>query len=330
MSTIINGKIIAKQILNEIAEDIKTLPAKPVLAVIQIGDRKDSTIYIRKKRESCELVGIESRVYNFKTTVSTDEVCSLLFRLNNDEEVNGILVQLPIPEHFNQEEILSKISYRKDVDGFHVRNMGSLAMSGRTPYFVPCTPLGCFELLKRYNIKIEGKHVVIIGKSNIVGLPMTLLMMKEMATVTVCHIKTENIQKHTKMADIVVSACGCPRMIKKDWLKEGVVVIDIGINSIPDSTRKRGYRLVGDVDFEEVKNIASAITPVPGGVGPMTVAMLLKNTVEGFKRQNQIIPILGSVQIYIGPTDDHPLSVQPMSIARQSNPNDARLSVQPK
>ena len=288
MLTIINGKTISKQILNEIAEDIKTLPTKPILAVIQIGDRKDSTIYIKKKREACELVGIESKIYNFKTNVSSNEVCSLLFRLNNDDNVNGILVQLPLPEHLNNEEILSKISYRKDVDGFHVRNMGNLAMSGRTPFFVPCTPLGCFELLKRYNITIKGKHVVVVGKSNIVGLPMSLLLLKNEATVTVCHSETVDIVKHLKMADIVISACGCPRMIKKDWLKEGVVVIDIGINSIPDSTRKRGYRLVGDVDFEEVKDIASAITPVPGGVGPMTVAMLLRNTLEGFKKQNEL------------------------------------------
>ena len=288
MPTIISGKIISKQILNEIAEDIKNLSLKPVLAVIQIGDRKDSTIYIRKKREACELIGIESRIYNFKKNVSTNEVCSLLFRLNNDVEVNGILVQLPIPEHLNNEEILSKISYRKDVDGFHVRNIGNLAMSGRTPYFVPCTPLGCLELLKRYNVTIKGKHVVVVGKSNIVGLPMSLLLLKNKATVTICHSKTKDIVKHLKTADIVVSACGQPRMIKKEWLKEGVVVIDVGINSIPDSTRKRGYRLVGDVDFENVKDIASAITPVPGGVGPMTVAMLLKNTVQGFKKQNQL------------------------------------------
>ena len=288
MLTIINGKIIAKQILNEIAEDIKTLPTKPVLAVIQIGNRKDSTIYIRKKQEACELVGIESRVYNFKTDISTNEVCSLLFRLNNDNEVNGILVQLPIPEHLNNEEILGKISYRKDVDGIHVRNMGKLAMSGRTPYFVPCAPLGCFELLKRYNITIKGKHVVVVGKSNIVGLPMSLLLLKNEATVTVCHCETKDIVKHLKMADIVISACGQPEMIKKDWVKKDVVIIDVGINSIPDSTRKSGYRLVGDVDFENVKEIASAITPVPGGVGPMTVAMLLRNTLEGFKRQNGI------------------------------------------
>jgi 5,10-methylene-tetrahydrofolate dehydrogenase/methenyl tetrahydrofolate cyclohydrolase len=289
MTTILNGKLISNQILNELAENIKNLSLKPVLAVIQIGDRKESTIYIRKKREACQLIGIESRIYNFETTVSTDEICSLLFRLNNDDEVNGILVQLPIPDHLNNEEILNKISYEKDVDGFHAQNMGSLALNGRTPSFIPCTPLGCLELLKRYNITIKGKHAVIIGKSNIVGLPMSLLLLKHDATVTICHIETDDIAKHLKMADIVISACGQPKLIKKGWLKkEGVVVIDVGINSIPDSTRKRGYRLVGDVDFDEVKEIASAITPVPGGVGPMTVAMLLKNTVQGFKKQNEL------------------------------------------
>ena len=290
MTNIINGKKISQKILKEIEEEIICYShiGKPGLAVIQIGTRNDSNIYIRKKQEACELVGIESRIYNFKSTVSTNEVCSLLFRLNNDEQVNGILVQLPIPKHLNQEEILSKISHRKDVDGFHVLNMGNLAMTGRTPNFIACTPSGCLELLKRYDITIEGKHAVIVGKSNIVGLPMSLLLLKNQATVTICHSETKDIINHLKMADIVISACGCPRMIKKDWLKEGVVVIDIGINSIPDSTRKRGYRLVGDVDFENVKDIASAITPVPGGVGPMTVAMLLKNTVDVFKKQNEL------------------------------------------
>ena len=165
-SNIIDGKLISKQILNELAIEIENYShiGKPTLAVIQIGDRKDSTIYIKKKQEACKLIGI------FETRVSPNEVCSLLFKLNNDEDVNGILVQLPLPDHFDNEEILSKISYRKDVDGFHVRNIGNLAMSGRTPYFVPCTPLGCFELLKRYNITIEGKHVVVVGKSNIVGV----------------------------------------------------------------------------------------------------------------------------------------------------------------
>ena len=293
-SNIIDGKLISKQILNELAIEIENYShiGKPTLAVIQIGDRKDSTIYIKKKQEACKLIGIESRVYKFETRVSPNEVCSLLFKLNNDEDVNGILVQLPLPDHFDNEEILSKISYRKDVDGFHVRNIGNLAMSGRIPYFTPCTPLGCLELLKRYNITIKGRDVVVIGKSNIVGLPMALLLLKKEATVTICHSKTKDIVKYLKMADIVVSACGCPRMIKKEWLKEGVVVIDIGINSIPDATRKRGYRLVGDVDFENVKDIAGAITPVPGGVGPMTVAMLLKNTVEGFKKQNDLKGII--------------------------------------
>ena len=288
MATIINGKIIAKQILSEIKRDIQNLNIKPTLAVIQIGNKIDSNVYIRKKREACKLIGIESTIYNLKTIVSTNEVCSLIEKLNDNKNVNGILVQLPIPDHLNKEKILNKISYEKDVDGFHALNMGNLALNGRTPLFIPCTPLGCLELLKRYEITIKGKHAVVIGKSNIVGLPMSLLLLKEEATVTICHIETDDIVKHLKMADIVISACGQPRMIKKEWLKKGVVVIDVGINSIPDSTRKSGYRLVGDVDYENVKEIASAITPVPGGVGPMTVAMLLKNTVEGFKKHNKI------------------------------------------
>ena len=290
MANIINGKKISQDILKEIKEEIIHYShiGKPGLAVIQIGTRNDSNIYIRKKQEACQLVGIVSKIYNFDITVTNNIVCALIKKLNKDMNINGILVQLPIPNHLNNEKILSKISYLKDVDGFHARNMGNLAMENRIPNFIPCTPLGCLELLKRTNIVIKGKHAVIVGKSNIVGLPMALILLKEMATVTVCHIDTQEITKHLKIADIIISACGQPKMIKKDWVKKDVVVIDVGINSIPDSTRKRGYRLVGDVDFENVKEIASAITPVPGGVGPMTVAMLLRNTLDGFKRQNGI------------------------------------------
>ena len=290
MANIIDGKKLSQQILGEIEKEIKSYShiGKPGLAVIQVGGREDSRIYIRKKQEACDNTGITSTIHNLDVNVTSNRVCELIEKLNHDASINGILVQLPLPDHLNDEKILSKISYLKDVDGFHSRNMGDLAMEKRTPNFVPCTPLGCLELLKRYGIEIKGKHAVIVGKSNIVGLPMALLLMKEMATVTVCHIDTENITRHLKMADIVVSACGQPMMIKKEWLKEDVVVIDVGINSIPDATKKRGYRLVGDVDFENVKEIAKAITPVPGGVGPMTVTMLLRNTLEGFKRQNGI------------------------------------------
>ena len=285
MTNTINGTEISNIIISEIKEEIAKYSdlGVPGIAVILIGDRKESLIYIKKKTEACNKVGINISINNLATTVSNNEVYDLIDKLNNDNSIHGILVQLPIPAHLNEETILSKISYLKDVDGFNAQNMGNLAMENRTPNFIPCTPLGCMELLKRENIELVGKHVVIVGKSNIVGLPMALLLLKEMATVTVCHVETINMPVHLKMADIVISACGQPRLIKKEWLKEGVVVIDVGINTIADSNYKRGYRLVGDVDFDNVKEIAHKITPVPGGVGPMTVAMLLANTLKSFK-----------------------------------------------
>ena len=254
MINIINGKKISDLILKEIEETIEKnrIHGKPGLVVIQIGDKKESSIYIKKKREACEKVGIISQIYNLEESVSEKALCNLIDQLNNNRSINGILVQLPIPDHLNESFILNKIDYLKDVDGFHPKNIGNLALNHRLPKFIPCTPLGCMELLIRENIEIQGKHVVIIGKSNIVGLPMALLMMNALATVTVCHDKTENIKEHTKRADILISACGQPEMVKKDWLKEGVVVIDVGINSIVDKTKKTGYRLVGDVDFEDV------------------------------------------------------------------------------
>ena len=288
MSNVIDGKRISQEMLREIEQEVKSYSdvGIPGLAVVQVGGREDSNIYIKKKQQACMDTGMSSTIHNLDIDTNDKDVCELIERLNDDSAVNGILVQLPLPSHLNDEKILSKISYLKDVDGFHSRNMGDLAMDGRTPSFAPCTPSGCIELLRRHNIEMMGKHAVVVGKSNIVGLPMALLLMKEMATVTVCHIETKDIRQHLIMADIVVSACGQAQMIKREWLKEGVVVIDVGINSIPDATKKRGYRLVGDVDFENVKEIARAITPVPGGVGPMTVTMLLRNTLEGFKRQN--------------------------------------------
>ena len=286
MTNTINGTEISNIIMAEIKEEIAKYSdlGVPGIAVILIGDRKESLIYIKKKKEACNKVGINISINNLATNVSNNEVYDLIDKLNNDNSIHGILVQLPIPAHLNEETILSKISYLKDVDGFHALNMGNLAMENRTPNFIPCTPLGCMEILKRENIELVGKHVVIVGKSNIVGLPMALLLLKEMATVTVCHVETINMPVHLKMADIVISACGQPRLIKKEWLKEGVVIIDVGINTISDSNYKRGYRLVGDVDFDNVKEIAYKITPVPGGVGPMTVAMLLSNTLKSFKQ----------------------------------------------
>lgn len=285
MTNIINGTEIA----NTIIEDLRLETVKykeigiPGIAVIQIGNKKESSIYIKKKCDACKKVGFYSVVHQLDTDISQTDVFNLIDKLNCDNTINGILVQLPIPNHLDEEGILSRIDYSKDIDGFHAQNIGNLAMKGRTPYFTPCTPLGCLEILKRENIQILGKHAVIVGNSNIVGLPLALILLKELATVTVCHVETVNIVDHLKMADIVISACGQAQMIKKEWLKEGVVIIDVGINTIPDTNSKKGYRLVGDIDFENVKEIASKITPVPGGVGPMTVAMLMSNTLKSFK-----------------------------------------------
>jgi 5,10-methylene-tetrahydrofolate dehydrogenase/methenyl tetrahydrofolate cyclohydrolase len=283
--TKLDGKKISEKILNEIEEEIKKRDWKNKigLAVIIIGERKDSCVYVRKKIEACGRVGIKSYKIELKQTATNEMVCKEIEELNKNDNIHGILIQLPIPNHLNEEKILRKINYLKDVDGFHANNIGYLAMERREPLFIPCTPLGCFELLKEYNIEIEGKEVVVIGKSNIVGLPMALIMMKEMATVTVCHIKTKNIEEHTKRADILIVGVGKGHMVKKDWVKGGVVVIDIGINVLKDETRRRGYRLIGDVDYENVKEVASYITPVPGGVGPMTVSMLIKNTLKSYK-----------------------------------------------
>jgi len=288
--SIINGKLIADKILLEIKTEINEYihVGKPKLAVIQIGKKKAASIYIEKKREACRQTGLDSIVYNLESDIINDDIYKLIDKLNNDNTINGILVQLPIPTHLNEKIILNKINYLKDIDGFHPQNMGNLAMNNRSPEFISCTPQGCLELLLRENINIEGKHAVIIGKSNIVGLPMALLLMKENATVTVCHNKTENIKEHTRAADILISACGQAEMIKSDWVKDGVVIIDVGINHKEDNSKKDGYKLVGDVDFDNVKDKVSKITPVPGGVGPMTVAMLLSNTLKAFKQQNNI------------------------------------------
>ena len=288
MSRIIDGKYISQQIISSINDEACQYShcGKPGLAVIQIGDKLESSVYIKKKCEACADIGFYSEVHKLGEDATDDNVISLINNLNANKRMNGILVQLPLPKHLNEAKIMNHIAYDKDIDGFHAQNMGELAMTNREPAFVPCTPLGCLEILKHENIKLTGSHVVVIGKSNIVGLPISLLLLKEGATVTICHIDTKDLQSHTKRADIVITACGQPEMIKKDWVKEGVVVIDVGTNFIPDSTKKSGRKLVGDVDFNEVKDVAHKISPVPGGVGPLTVAMLLSNTLKAFKMQN--------------------------------------------
>jgi len=195
---------------------------------------------------------------------------------------------LPLPSHINEERILNRVALEKDVDGFHAVNIGKLAMKGREPTFIPCTPKGCLELLDREGVKIDGANAVVLGRSNTVGVPMSMLLLHRNATVTVCHSRTKNVQEHLKQADIIVAACGQAQYVKKDWVKPGVVVIDVGINAVDDSTKKLGYRLVGDVDFDNVREVASKITPVPGGVGPMTIAMLMRNTMDSFKRAHNL------------------------------------------
>ena len=216
--------------------------------------------------------------------VSQEALLQLVRQLNANPSVHGILVQLPLPDHINEEAILTAISLEKDVDGFHPENIGKLAMKGREPLFAPCTPKGCIELLDRSGVTISGANAVVIGRSNIVGIPAAMLLLGRSATVTICHSRTKNIEAKVRDADIVIAAVGRAEMVKASWLKPGCAVIDVGINSVDDATRKRGYRLVGDVAYNECREVAGKITPVPGGVGPMTIAMLLQNTLTGAKR----------------------------------------------
>ncbi|KAJ8570528.1 hypothetical protein K7X08_037500 [Anisodus acutangulus] len=287
-ANIIDGKAIAQTIRSEIASEVGLLSEKygkvPGLAVVIVGNRKDSQSYVNMKRKSCAELGIKSFDIDLPEDVAEAEVISKVHELNANPDVHGILVQLPLPKHINEERVLGEISLEKDVDGFHPLNIGKLAMKGRQPLFLPCTPKGCIELLVRNGISIKGKNAVVVGRSNIVGLPVSLLLLKEDATVTVVHSCTKEPEKIIREADIIIAAAGKAMMIKGTWIKPGAAVIDVGTNAVDDPTRKSGYRLVGDVDFQEACKVAGWITPVPGGVGPMTVAMLLKNTLDGAKR----------------------------------------------
>lgn len=239
---------------------------------------------MRTKRKACADLGIKNFDIDLPEQISEAEVIKHVHQLNADPNVHGILVQLPLPKHINEEKVLTEISLEKDVDGFHPLNIGKLAMKGRDPLFVPCTPKACLELLSRSGVSIKGKRAVVVGRSNIVGLPVSLLLLKADATVTIAHSHTSQPEDIIREADIVIAAAGQAKMIKGSWIKPGAAVIDVGTNSVDDPTRKAGYRLVGDVDFEEASKVAGWITPVPGGVGPMTVTMLLKNTLESAKR----------------------------------------------
>lgn len=281
---IIDGKQIAAKVKEEVRLAVARMNEErnysPGLATVLVGENPASATYVRMKQRTCEDLGIRSIGKKLPAETSQAELVELVASLNNDPNVNGILVQLPLPSHIDEETVLNTIDLEKDVDGFHPVNIGRLAMKGRNPLFIPCTPAGCMRLLDESGVQISGAEAVIVGRSNIVGLPMAMLLQKANATVTICHSRTQDLPGHVRKGDIVVAAIGRAEMIKGDWLKSGAVVIDVGINQKEDATRKRGYRLVGDVDFESAKEVAGAITPVPGGVGPMTIALLMENTLH--------------------------------------------------
>lgn len=285
---IIDGKAIAAELRQEVAQGVEALLAegktRPGLATVLVGDNPASHTYVRAKHKACKEAGIESFAHQLPATASQDEVEELVDRLNKDSTVHGILVQLPLPSGLDEEAILRKISIEKDVDGFHPINIGRLAQKGRAPLFVPCTPAGTIVLLKKSGAILEGANAVVVGRSNIVGMPAALLLVKENATVTICHSRTKDLADVCRQADVLIAAIGRPEMIKGDWIKPGAYVIDVGVNRVDDPSRKRGYRLVGDVAFEEALEVAGAITPVPGGVGPMTIAGLLRNTLRSAQR----------------------------------------------
>ncbi|HIE38345.1 MAG TPA: bifunctional methylenetetrahydrofolate dehydrogenase/methenyltetrahydrofolate cyclohydrolase FolD [Anaerolineales bacterium] len=285
---LIDGKATAAAIHEEIRAEVEQLKGEhgivPGLATVLVGENPASQFYVRSKQKRCAEVGIRSFGHNLPETASQEEVEGLVAELNANPEVHGILVQLPLPKHLDEERVLAAIGIEKDVDGFHPINIGRLAMKGRKPMFVPCTPAGCIELLDRYGVEIEGKEAVVLGRSNIVGLPVAMLLLHRNATITICHSRTKDLPATCRRADILIAAVGRPQMVKADWVKPGAAVIDVGINRVEDPTAKRGYRIVGDVDFEAVKEVAGYLTPVPGGVGPMTIAMLLRNTLTSAKR----------------------------------------------
>ena len=282
MAQLIDGKAIAAQIKEELKEQVAALKEQGrevSLAVIQVGEDKASSVYVNNKKKACEYIGIRSLSYHLPEKVSEEELLKLINTLNQDDAVNGILVQLPVPKHIDEDRVIKAIDPKKDVDGFHPQSVGALSIG--QPGFVSCTPAGIIELLKRSNVEITGKECVVVGRSNIVGKPMALLLLRENGTVTVCHSKTADLRAVTKRADILVVAIGKPQFIDETYVKEGAVVIDVGIH------RDENNRLCGDVNFDRVKDVAEKITPVPGGVGPMTICMLMHNVVKAEEMQRK-------------------------------------------
>jgi methylenetetrahydrofolate dehydrogenase (NADP+) / methenyltetrahydrofolate cyclohydrolase len=288
---IIDGKTIAQKVREEVAvaaaeRSARGLP-QPVLATVLVGDRPDSAAYVASKGKACAELGMGSVSRHLPADATQEQVEELVKNLNADKTISGILVQLPMPAHIDEESVLSLISIEKDVDGFSPVNIGRLAQKGREPLFVPCTPFGCIYLLQQSGVKIDGANAVVLGRSNIVGMPVALLLLRQNATVTICHSRTKDLPGVIRQADILIAAIGKLEMVRGDWIKPGAAVIDVGINEKADPTKKSGRRLMGDVNFEEAKEVAGWITPVPGGVGPMTIAMLMRNTLHAAQLQDR-------------------------------------------
>lgn len=284
---IIDGKEIAAKVRADVAAEVAKMVEAglqpPGLATVLVGENPASKIYVSMKQKACAELGIQSFGNVLPADATQQEVEELVKKLNADPKVNGILVQLPLPGGLDEERVLNAISIEKDVDGFHPINIGRLAQKGREPLFVPCTPDGCLYLLDQVGVKLDGTNAVVLGRSNIVGMPVALLLVRRNATVTICHSRTKNLPDVVRSADVLIAAVGRAEMVRGDWVKPGAVVIDVGTNRIDDPSHPKGSRLVGDVAYHEAKEVASAITPVPGGVGPMTIAMLMRNTMRAAK-----------------------------------------------
>lgn len=289
---IIDGKMISQEIRSELKSEVENLirnGVKPGLGVILAGENPASQIYVRNKERACERIGIYTLTKRLPAEISEKELLSQIDQWNRDSSIHGILVQLPLPKHIDEHRVIQSVDPEKDVDGFHPCNVGRIVLG--IPRFLPCTPAGIQELLLRSGLTTEGKHVVIVGRSNIVGKPLCNILLQKAkganATVTICHTGTPDISHFTRQADILIVAAGRPEVVRGDMIKEGAIVIDVGVNRVEDPTREKGYRIVGDVEFESARQVADAITPVPGGVGPMTIAMLLRNTVIASRIQSK-------------------------------------------
>lgn len=286
MSVVIDGKAFAQQLCDKLTSEVAELKTKsvcPTIAVILVGDDPASHVYVRNKVRRCEELGIRSIEQRYDSDLTQAELLAKIDELNNDQTVHGILVQLPLPKQIDEKSVINAISAEKDVDGFHIENVGSLVVGAEG--MIPCTPLGCLMLLQDQLGDLSGKHAVVIGRSNIVGKPMSILLLQQSCTVTTVHSRTQNIEELCRQADIVVAAVGVPRLVKADWIKEGAVIIDVGMNRIEEGGKSK---LVGDVDYDDVFDKCAGVTPVPGGVGPMTIACLMYNTVAAAKRQSGI------------------------------------------